>query len=161
MKEVIFIRHAKSDWDNPRLRDIERPLSERGVRDAPIMANKLKILINSVDLMISSPAVRALQTASYFAQIYNYAQENIEIYESLYEAYTDDIIEVVKSIDSNNINQVLFFGHNPGYTHLANMFSSISIENVPTCGIFKLNADVQKWREISTENTKLDFFIKP
>lgn len=48
MKEVIFVRHAKSDWDHPGLKDIERPLAPRGMKDAPVMASKLKSLVNNV-----------------------------------------------------------------------------------------------------------------
>ena len=67
MKEVIFVRHAKSDWDHPGLKDIERPLAPRGMKDAPVMASKLKSLVNDVDHIISSPATRTIQTAVYFS----------------------------------------------------------------------------------------------
>ncbi len=160
MKEVIFVRHAKSDWDHPGLKDIERPLAPRGMKDAPVMASKLKSLVNDVDHIISSPATRTIQTAVYFSEIYQIDPNNIEIVNELYEAFLDDILHVLHRL-SDEYNRVIFFGHNPGYTYLANLFSSEHIDNVPTCAFFKLKCNVSSWKDIQPENTKLDLFLKP
>lgn len=160
MKEVIFIRHAKSDWNHPGLKDIERPLALRGLNDAPKMAMKLKSLVNEIDHIVSSPAVRTMQTARYFSEVYNFSPDRIEIIHDLYDAYLDDILKAVHQLDSK-FNHVLFFGHNPGYTYLANMFSDKNIDNVPTCAFFRLKSSVSDWKDLDPSNTKLDIFTKP
>jgi phosphohistidine phosphatase len=160
MKELIFVRHAKSDWDNPGLKDIERPLGERGIKDAPIMAGKLKSLVKSVDHIVSSPAVRALETAKYFANAFGIEFQKIDIRSDLYEAYFDDILKEVHDLE-NDYDTVLFFGHNPGYTYLANHFSTDFIENVPTCGIFRIQSSISKWKDFDSSNSKLNLFLKP
>lgn len=160
MKELIFVRHAKSDWNNPLLTDIQRPLGPRGLRDAPVMARKLHALIPSVDHLVSSNAVRALETAAYFARAYDIRVHEIESVGSLYHAYADDILREVYRLDPA-YSRVMFFGHNPGYTYLANEFSKEVIDNVPTCGIFKLDSSAGSWKEVSPLNTKLTIFLKP
>lgn len=160
MKELIFIRHAKSDWDNPNLRDIDRPLSQRGHKNAPIMATKLKSVIDSIDLIISSPAKRATETAEYFGKMFNIDYNLFEIKQELYETYADEILAEARLLD-DNLNRVMFFGHNPGYTYLANMFSKEFIENISTCGIFRIVSKAEKWTELDVTNSKLDFYIKP
>lgn len=160
VKELIFIRHAKSDWDDPSLRDIDRPLSPRGLKVAPIMATKLKSIIDSVDLIVTSPAKRAIETAEYFGKIFNIDYNFFEIKHELYEAYADEILAEVRLLD-DNLSRVMFFGHNPGYTYLVNMFSKEFIENISTCGIFRIVSKAEKWRELDTSNSKLDFYIKP
>ena len=62
MKTLLLLRHAKSSWDDVALRDFERPLADRGKRDAPRMAEELKLRAPLPDLIISSPAARARQT---------------------------------------------------------------------------------------------------
>lgn len=160
MKELIFVRHAKSDWDNPNLRDIDRPLSPRGIKNAPIMATKLKSIVDSVDLIVTSPAKRAIETAEYFGKIFNIDSDLFEIKQELYEAYADEILAEATSLDEEN-SRVMFFGHNPGYTYLVNMFTNEFIENISTCGIFRIVSKAESWRELDASNSKLDFYIKP
>jgi len=160
MKKAIFIRHAKSDWDQSGLSDIKRPLGERGLRDAPIMAKKLRMLERNIDSIISSPAVRAFETAKYFAHEFHFKDTEIQRENELYEAFTDDIFSVLRSID-NGSESVLIFGHNPGWTAFANLFAKELIDNIPTCGIFRLISSANNWREIDTHNTELDLFIRP
>lgn len=160
MKKVIFIRHAKSDWGQSGLPDIKRPLGERGLRDAPIMAKKLRTLERNIDAIISSPAVRAYETAKFFANEFHFKENEIIKENDLYEAFTDDIINVIKAIDPEN-ESVMIFGHNPGWTVFANLFSKDQIDNIPTCGIFRLISSANSWRELGPENTELDLFIRP
>ncbi|MBX7065245.1 MAG: histidine phosphatase family protein [Saprospiraceae bacterium] len=160
MKELIFIRHAKSDWNNPLLSDINRPLGPRGLKDAPIMAARLRSLVPAVDHIVSSNTVRALETSSFFVKEYCMNIHGIESVPELYHAYPDEILHEVRNL--NQLHRcVLFFGHNPGYTHLANMFSDYMIDNVPTCAFFKLEIHAYSWKEISPDNTRLTLFSKP
>ncbi len=71
MRKLLIIRHAKSSWDTLTQRDFDRPLNDRGNRDAPIMAKRLLKKDIGIDAFVSSPANRALTTAAYFAEAYN------------------------------------------------------------------------------------------
>ncbi|MBP8245140.1 MAG: histidine phosphatase family protein, partial [Chitinophagaceae bacterium] len=77
MKKLILVRHAKSDWGNPGLDDIDRPLNERGKKDAPAMASRLLDKGVKIDLIVSSPAKRAAKTARFFAEAYDIKKQDI------------------------------------------------------------------------------------
>lgn len=160
MKKIFFIRHAKSSWKAIDLRDIERPLNKRGKRDAPVMANRLKSNHITPDLIVSSPAVRAKTTADVFAEQLDYPKDNIQIIPSIYEAMTSEILEIIKTLP-NTADTILMFGHNPAFTMVANHFSGYSIENVPTCGIFAVEFEIDTWMNYTLENSKFLFFDYP
>lgn len=154
MKVLYLIRHAKSSWDDPLLEDIKRPLNKRGLRDAPFMATLLKGKGVLPDKIISSPAVRAHTTARYFAEAFEIPVDDIEVNPKIYEAYSEDVLEVVQFLPSD-WNTVLLFGHNPTFTSLANLFSEDYISNVPTCGICKLQGEIESWEDFDTRNINL------
>ena len=160
MKTVYFIRHAKSSWENSSLRDIERPLSSRGLRDAPFMAKMLKSKNVQPDLIISSPANRALTTAKFFAEELNLGSSKIDIKSSIYEAYPEDVLQVIKKVN-NNANTIMVFGHNPTFTSLVNRFTEDYIPNIPTCGIVKIDADIDSWNEFTAPKAVQTEFYYP
>ena len=86
MKKLYLARHAKSSWKNPDLDDYDRPLNKRGIRDAPFIGKKLKEKNILPDLIISSPAIRAITTAKELAAQMGYPEENIILDENIYEA---------------------------------------------------------------------------
>ena len=143
-KTVYFIRHAKSSWENPGMKDFDRPLNPRGLRDAPFMAKLLRGKGVEIDQIIASPANRAFTTASYFAEEYGIAKEDIVVDRSIYEAYPETVLGIIEALN-NELNTVLLFGHNPSLTTIANQFSVEYIANVPTCGIVKVEADIKEW----------------
>lgn len=152
MKTVYFIRHAKSSWDNPGLRDFDRPLNKRGLRDAPFMATVLKNKEIEIDRIITSPANRAKTTAGYFAR----ALEVAELLEDevIYEAYTDEVLDLVKS-QPDHLKHIMVFGHNPTFTSIANLFSTTYIANLPTCGIVRIEGAIDSWALLNEENAKV------
>ncbi len=151
MKRVFFVRHAKSSWSDTSLSDIQRPLNKRGLRDAPFMAALLKGKGVSPDAIISSPAVRAHTTAKYFAQALLGAEDRVVLYKELYHAFPRDILDVIGK-QPDDLNVILVFGHNPGFTSIANLFSKEYIGNVPTCGILEVEANIKKWSDLSEKN---------
>ncbi len=153
MKTVYFIRHAKSSWEDMSLSDIDRPLNKRGFRDAPFMAKLFKSKEILPDMMISSPAVRAFSTAKHFAQELEKEEKNIELDDHTYLGSEEYIIDKIQNL-GDNIQTVCFFGHNPTTTHLANMFSNDYLPNVPTCGIVKIQADIDSWTHFNTKTAK-------
>lgn len=160
MKKFFFIRHAKSSWKDMSLRDRDRPLNKRGFRDAPFMAKLLKAKQPEVDRLISSPAKRAFTTATYFAEAYGWTQEQIEIQNSIYEASTMEVMNIIHSLN-DQLNIVILFGHNPTFTSLANMFTTDYIPNVPTCGIVEVVSETTSWKQVNRNNSSVQNFYYP
>jgi phosphohistidine phosphatase len=148
MKALMLVRHAKSSWKERGLPDHERPLNKRGRRDAPMMGERLAQRGVEVDLIISSSAARAVATAEAMAEAFEYAWDEIVFEERLYEAYAEEILEVIEEQD-DWVDHLMLIGHNPGLTALANHLSSHDIENVPTCGVVELKYDIERWAEIA------------
>lgn len=157
MKTVYFIRHAKSSWEDPGLMDIERPLNKRGFRDAPFMAKLMKGKEAKPDKLISSPANRAFTTATYFAKELNIPEQAIVVRKEIYHAYPEQVLSLIRNLD-NADSMVYLFGHNPCFTSLANQFSKDYIPNVPTCGIVKVESDVNSWGEFEKSGVLKEFY---
>jgi len=160
MKTLLLIRHAKSDWNNPALSDFDRPLNERGKKDAPRMAEKLKERKIRIDAFISSPAKRARKTASHFARVYNTDKEEIQLKTELYLAGEDVFYEVVENIN-DKYECVALFSHNPGITDFANTLTLTRIDNIPTSGIFAVSVDAKKWKDFRAAPKNFLFFDFP
>jgi phosphohistidine phosphatase len=160
MKKLYVIRHAKSSWDNPLQDDFDRPLNKRGERDAPRMAKRLKEKRITPDLMLTSPANRALSTCEKIAHILQYAPGKIKTERSLYHANEDEILMVVKKLNEKH-DEVIIIGHNPGLTNFVNKLTDARIDNIPTCGIVACFMDVDSWKKITWDSGKVDFFDFP
>ncbi len=160
MKTLVIIRHSKSDWSDPHITDIERPLNKRGKRDAPFMAKLLKEKNVFPDLILTSPAERALQTVKYFVDVFNYDKSKIVVREEIYTMGSAAIRKLLSQIDDLH-NTVFLFGHNPDLTSLANQLMDMFIENIPTTGIVCIDFDFDTWKEILTSKGKLRFFEYP
>jgi phosphohistidine phosphatase len=160
MKRLLIIRHAKSSWKFAGLSDKERPLNERGLRDAPFMAKTLVEKGILPDLMVTSNAVRAMTTAAIFAQNIGYSKGDLKVKPEIYEASIETIYKVVESFD-DTANTVFVFGHNPTFTYFANEFLNEPISNIPTCGIVAIEFDIENWGEIRNSNFKCLFFDFP
>ena len=159
MKELILIRHAKSSWSNPLLEDFERPLNKRGAKNAPFMAKILKQKEVNPDLIISSPSKRTKDTLDFFIKEFDYKGEII-FEESIYEAPYINILKVIKNIDDKH-KTIFLFGHNPGFNDLTDFLLGRFEDNIPTCGVLKINFDTNYWKNISKDNSKLIFFNFP
>ncbi len=160
MKTLILIRHAKSSWDHFGMKDIDRPLNERGHETAIKMSALLTTMIPEVDEILSSPAVRAFTTAQYFAKTYDIEKDVIVIHKKIYEAVPDDVIEIVNGLN-DDAKTVVIFGHNPTFTYLANIFNNDFIDNVPTCGICIIESISDHWADFSIHNSTLKHFLRP
>lgn len=160
MKTIFFIRHAKSSWADMSLADIKRPLNKRGLRDAPFMSKLLRAKAPKVDVFISSNAVRAFTTATYFAEEYGLSKDQIQVEPFIYHTYAPEVLEFITKLDDKH-QTICLFGHNPTLTSLANHFSSEYISNVPTCGIVRVECSCNNWTEFSEENSKMTAFYYP
>lgn len=147
MKELIIVRHAKSSWKDAGLNDRERPLNKRGQQDAPEMGAHLARRKHRPDLIVSSPAVRALETARIIAKRLSYPRKKIAVLDRLYGAGIVELLDVIRSAD-DSVTTLMLFGHNPGLTELANHLGPRPIPNLPTCGVLHLGFDADTWSTV-------------
>lgn len=159
MKVVYLIRHAKSDW-NINLKDFERPLNKRGKKDAPFMGSKLNELNPQLDLILSSPAKRALTTAKEISKAVNYNFNKVSFDETICHSPFNNLNNIINSLD-NTINNIALVGHNPGLTNFSNYLSNNYIDNIVTCGIVKIELDINNWNEIIEGIGTKVFYIYP
>ena len=160
MKTVLVIRHAKSSWDNVLQKDFDRPLNERGLKDAPAMAKRLLQKDIPLDAFISSPALRALTTCTYFAKAYGKKEKEIITYPELYNAVPQAFSKVIKNTD-DAFDNIALFAHNPGITDFANSLTNVRIDDMPTCGIFAVKADITHWKDFEKATKEFLFFDYP
>ncbi len=159
-KTLILVRHAKSSWDNPALIDFERPLNERGKKDAPETAKRLNEKKIRIDKLVSSPAKRARQTCKYFSKEFDFGKKDILLEPKLYEAGEENFYEVIESL-KNKWDSVAIFSHNPGITAFANSLTEKRVDDMPTCSVFALRIDADKWENFRTAKKEFWFFDYP
>lgn len=161
MKTLFIIRHAKSSWANFNQSDFERPLNERGHVNAPEMAKRLLNRKINIDAFISSPALRARQTCEHFCKIYNFDLKQIKFVDALYHASYKTIANVIAQT-TDDLQSIAVFTHNPGITDYTNtLIENVHIDNMPTCGIFAVEAEADTWEAFSSANKKFLFFDYP
>ncbi|MFO1407290.1 MAG: histidine phosphatase family protein [Steroidobacteraceae bacterium] len=145
MKRLTLVRHAKSDVGLDGQPDWDRPLNRRGQRDAPEMAQRLRHERLKPDLVLSSPAVRALTTATIMARELKVPASAVGQDERLYLASPAVLLEVVRDLGGHTPH-LMVIGHNPGITDFANALSSGDrIDNMPTCAVFTALFDLDDW----------------
>lgn len=154
MRTLFLIRHAKSSWEHPGLRDIDRPLNERGLYEAPLMAQILVREGVQPDLLVSSPAKRAWTTAMFFAAAFGIKDDAVQREPDIYEADPLDILRLVSQLP-DMAQTVFLFGHNMTFTDVANRYAEKEIANVPTCGIVRIESEVDSWAAFDAGNAKV------
>jgi phosphohistidine phosphatase len=148
VRRLTLVRHAKSDWSLPGQNDWDRPLNKRGQRDAPEMARRLRSRRLKPDLILTSPAVRALTTATVMARELKVPAAQVLQDERLYLATPSDLLAVIREL-GGAARHLMVFGHNPGVTDCANRLSAGEhIDNLPTCGVFTAQFHIQAWSEL-------------
>ena len=148
MRTLYLTRHAKSSWDDPRTDDFNRPLNERGLRDAPFMARIFKERGEPVDRLVSSPAVRAISTAREFAGALGIHEADITQERGIYLAPAEMLLRIVNLLN-NDHRRVMLFGHNPGFSELAEYISDADIGELATCATVRIDLPVDGWNEVS------------
>ena len=160
MKTLLLIRHAKSSWKGEALPDFERPLNERGKKDAPEMARRLKARGVQIDAFISSPAKRAKNTAKLFMQVFAANENYLILVPELYEVSLLSFKKAVENI-SDTFNTVALFAHNPGITDFVNSLESKPVDDMPTCAVYAINMHGNSWIEIQVVDKEFLFFDYP
>jgi len=160
MKKLYLIRHAKSSWEEPGISDMERPLMEKGFKRTMKIIRFLNEHDVKIDLIISSPAERAFQTAILIAKGIGYPEDKIQIERKIYDGYYDRILDLIYAT-SIEVNSLMIFGHNPTITHLANLFLHPGVELLPTAGTVCISFDTDSWESIPSVDPINEFIIFP
>lgn len=159
MKTLYIVRHAKSSWEYPSTKDIDRPLKERGINDAYLISKVLQKKVKCPDVFLSSCANRALHTGMIFSYTFNYPLANIKISKSLYSFSDGYLIKTVKALD-DGFKSAIVFSHDHGINTFVNKFGSEPISHVPTCGVIGIKFDTKHWKNIKKGKTFLQEFPK-
>ena len=160
MKTLFLARHAKSSWELPEVDDLDRPLIEKGlIKTQKTIAFLLKNEV-SIDLILSSHAKRALETAKLYANALKYPIQNIEVNTSIYFSGPENLFSVIYAVPET-IRSLMIVGHNPTMTQFANCFVDKLIEYMPTSAIVAIEFKTNKWTDIELANRKTKFIVFP
>lgn len=161
MKELILVRHAKSDWGNETLKDIDRHLNDRGYESAYTLGEWYAKTKNKPDMILSSTATRALSTALIFARSLEFNMDKFRIDARIYETTWEKLLKLIQETNDSHTSLMLF-GHNPSITNICNELSDdLYFDNVPTCGLISLRFEVAGWKDIATKKGRLNFYEYP
>ena len=159
-KNLFLIRHGKANEFRLNQTDKERPLEEAGIIET---RNTVKTCteLKQVDLILTSDASRAFETATIVAQLVNYPEIDILVKAELYLANEYTLLDYIASIQ-DEFNNVVLVGHNPGLSDLANRFLTTPLNGMPTSGILGFSFDINTWKNIFEATcTKKPILSKP
>ena len=154
------MRHAKSTWEFPELKDEDRPLVDKGIKRTKKIIKFLSKKNVKPDIILSSHAVRALETAKIVAEGLNYPVKDIVMEQKVYESNIENLFNVVYGI-ANNKNTMVMVGHNPTITNFANYFLTEYVDYLPTSGVVCIEFETDKWNEIVSAKKQTRFIIYP
>jgi len=158
MKELILVRHGKSSWDYD-VSDKDRPLKQRGIRDAHRVARAIQDALPQIDAIYSSPANRALHTCIIFLREMGIPFEKLLITDALYDFSGESVMNFVQGF-SPDLQRVMIFGHNFAFTNVANQWGDELIANVPTSGLVHLRSEAAEWKRMKDAKTIRTLFPK-
>ncbi|MFF2271865.1 SixA phosphatase family protein [Agromyces sp. NPDC058136] len=146
MKTLYLVRHAKSDWGDPMLDDHDRPLNDRGLRDAPAMGHRLAERGVRPDRIVTSTAVRAKSTARLLARTLGIGDDHVVEEAKLYAASERSILHLASTLD-DAVGIAMLVGHNPGMSDAVGELTGEWVE-LPTCAVVECRVDVDAWCEL-------------
>lgn len=157
MKNLLLLRHAKSSWKDPDLGDFERPLNERGRKAAALLGRYIAQENVNIDLVVSSPAVRARQTIEL---VLRSAKRSVELRfdQLIYEASPARLLEIISQVEDER-KSVLLVGHNPGMEELLALLVG-GEQPMPTASLARLVLHSKKWDKVSSAKSELSSFVK-
>ncbi len=159
MKTIYIVRHAKSSWEYKNVKDHDRPLKQRGIKDAHLLSKYLAKEIKRPDTFISSSAIRALHTGVIFCENFGFPFRNLQISKQLYSFSDAYLAKTVKALD-DSFDSAIVFSHDHGINTFVNKFGSKPIAHVPTCGVIGIQFEEKHWKDIKKGKTILVEFPK-
>lgn len=158
MKTLVLIRHGKSSWDN-NLKDIFRPLKSRAYKDIELVSKEIQSELTEDFKFVSSPAVRAHDTAKFYFEKLGLNIEKLELYSELYTFDSEELKEFIYGLP-DDVDKLVIFGHNPALTTVASQIGSIFFGNIPTSGVVKIEFENSTWKNCENGKTVLHLFPK-
>lgn len=158
MKKLFLLRHAKSSWDDAGLADFDRPLNKRGRRAAPFMGDLMRREVLTPDVVVSSPAVRARETAVAVCEAGKFTAE-IKFDERIYEASPERLRQVATELDDKYASAMLV-GHNPGMEGFIRYLTG-EIETMPTAALAVIDLNIETWSDITANCGSLVVIHRP
>jgi len=156
MKKLLLIRHAKAVHDTS-YDDFERPLTPSGVKDAEFMAERLLNKNIIPQILVSSPAVRALATADIFSEYLSLSRP--EQVDSIYEASQITLLEVINDLD-DRYDFIGIAGHNPTIEQMAKYLTGQNVD-FPTCAIALIVFEIDSWQQVGAGTGDLKWYDSP
>jgi phosphohistidine phosphatase len=160
LKSLILIRHAKSSWENFDVPDFERPLNDRGRKDAPTMAARMVKAGIKPDILLVSTAKRTRKTAGFFQDAWQLPNDQVRYLDQLYLASPGGFRQIIAELGTE-FRTIAIISHNNGLTDFANQLTDTRIDNIPTCGIFAVRAKISDWKEFDQAEKEFWFFDYP
>lgn len=158
MKTLLLVRHAKSSWEHDVI-DHERPLNERGIKDAGIVSHHLKKSDPTIEAVLCSDSTRTRDTAAIFFKNLELDASLLQLNHDLYDFAGSNLLRVIEESD-NTVNNLMVFGHNHAITSFVNSYGSVFIENVPTCGVVQIEFNSPNWKGLTKGKTLNTLFPK-
>ncbi|HEV7398431.1 MAG TPA: histidine phosphatase family protein [Pyrinomonadaceae bacterium] len=158
MNTLYLLRHAKSSWKDAALKDFERPLNKRGLKDIKVIGRFMRAKKISPALIISSPAERARQTAELLLKALP-AKIELRFDERIYEASAERLLEVLSQIEDSS-DSVLLVGHNPGLVDVTGRLTGTN-SHLPTATLVSIELPIEKWSKIRGKIGELKFLATP
>lgn len=161
MKNLLILRHAKSDWNSSAETDFDRPLNKRGMKDAPVMGEVLREWEIVPQMILSSPAVRAKTTAELVAETCN-CIGGMNLISDFYGSTPATILKYVNEIPIE-IETAMVVGHNPTMEDFLSLICGNGKLNVkfPTCGLAHVVFDADSWDRVQYGSGQLNWFLIP
>ena len=159
MKEIFVLRHAKSSWDNVNLSDHDRPLADRGIKDASKLCVFVKNKGHNLDKVLCSTAKRAKETFDLTADGFNFEIDKTTYTDKLYFGDITDIIKDLRELDES-LNNILIVGHNPTLHHLVELLANEQIDRFTTCNL-AIISHVGEWITLNSHKCSLKSLIRP
>ncbi|MEI8102330.1 MAG: histidine phosphatase family protein [Chlorobium sp.] len=160
MKTIYVVRHAKAGLGGAHTGDFDRKLDEVGLKAAHFMAELLEEKGVVPELVLASPAQRALSTAEIFCDILGYPKERLETRMEIYEGGAGRLLTILQEI-ADTSKTAMLFGHNPTITSLSNLLAANDIDSLATCGVVRIDLDLDSWREVRPGSGKLVWYEFP
>lgn len=154
MKQLYLIRHAKAIPADAGVDDFKRPLTKRGCHDANTMSKQLKNTGILPDLLVSSPADRAIETAHIFAERFDYPLQNTLLHNGIYDGPEETLTEIIHHFD-DACDTVFLFGHEPTLSGVAHRFLQNFASELRTGGVIGIAFEVSHWQDIGAGTGKL------
>lgn len=158
MKTLYLVRHAKSSWEK-QVTDHDRPLNDRGEKDCVLVANYASSAFVKPERILTSTALRAYTTAIAFKNAFQISSDAFQSLPELYDFTGNQVLQVIENLDPN-LQIVMLFGHNYGFTHLVNKLGNKYLDNLPTSGLVQITFETHYWKNLKKGKTTATVFPK-